>query len=149
MSGLCQNPACGKPLPPRKAPGRARKWCCDRCRKSQYAGVCVDCGGPTEGIASGYAKATTRCRACDEEMRHATRKWTPETVVETIRRWAVEHDGTPPSATDWLYSASGGVWPSVAAVQREFGTWNKAIAAAGFTPRRVGHRGPSRRKVVT
>jgi hypothetical protein len=35
----------------------------DRARKARYAGVCVECGGPTSG-SNGTGKAPVRCVAC-------------------------------------------------------------------------------------
>lgn len=48
-----------------------RIFCSDRCRKDyRYAGVCTDCGGPTDGKKSGFSRNPTRCRGCME-----TRNW--------------------------------------------------------------------------
>jgi len=39
-------------------------WCSDKCRKrTLYSGTCVDCGGRTDGVASGKTPVE-RCRDC-------------------------------------------------------------------------------------
>lgn len=60
---------CGVELPPKTWQGRDRMWCSERCRKSQYAGACVECGGPTDGTVPGRYPgrgAPERCRTCTE-----------------------------------------------------------------------------------
>lgn len=56
----CQ--ACGAPIDQPRC-GR-RKWCSERCRKSQYAGSCIDCGAPTNGTAGGHKRTPERCVEC-------------------------------------------------------------------------------------
>jgi hypothetical protein len=133
---------CGAELAPAKGPGRRRVWCSDRCRKGQYAGACVDCGAPTNGY-DGPGKASERCRACRDRYQHEECKWTTATIVAAIRRWAVTY-GVPPSAANWNPTVSRsrgdsrfelGDWPTQATVQAKFGTWNAAMAAAGYDPR--------------
>lgn len=51
---------CGNELPP-----SGRKWCSERCRKTQYRGGCMDCGGPTSGAA--------RCKSCGRAYQQVTR----------------------------------------------------------------------------
>ena len=79
---------------------------------------------------------------------HSNEYWTRDLVVERIQAWAREHDGTPPSATDWNPSQAislghperaekfhrDGTWPYLSTVRARFGKWNAAIAAAGFAP---------------
>lgn len=50
--------------PPKRAGGRQQKWCSERCRKAQYAGVCVDCGAPTNGSNGRGERAAKRCKSC-------------------------------------------------------------------------------------
>jgi hypothetical protein len=57
---------CGGPLAPNKAPGPARMWCSDRCRKEQYAKTCVDCGTRIDGTTPGRSRG--RCRACANKV---------------------------------------------------------------------------------
>ena len=55
-------PGCGEDLT--DTHGKT-KWCSERCRKETlYSGVCVDCGGKTNGRASGFARESSRCRQC-------------------------------------------------------------------------------------
>lgn len=63
-------------------------------------------------------------------------KWTRERIVSALQAWALEH-GRPPSGTDWRVT---GLWehPSTGTVLLKFGTWNAAMVAAGFQPRRPG-----------
>jgi len=58
-------------------------------------------------------------------------------VIAAIQKYHRLH-GRTPAARDWLHGPSG--WPYTASVQSLFGSWNAAIAAAGFIPRRVGER---------
>jgi hypothetical protein len=125
-----------------------------RARKDSYRGACIDCGAPTNG-ADGPGKASPRCNPC--ATKHRT-FWTRERVVTAIQEWA-ERYGAPPTSVDWnpwmLYSDDGGLTmaryrvnapPHTTVVMRVFGSWNNAIKAAGFEPRRVGSRGPDRGK---
>ncbi|MGE0025680.1 MAG: homing endonuclease associated repeat-containing protein [Thermoleophilia bacterium] len=59
------------------------------------------------------------------------RTWTEERVLAAIRAWADEN-GRPPSSSDWYLRAPGR--PTHCVVKERFGSWNKAIAAAGFEP---------------
>lgn len=77
----------------------------------------------------------------------AGRQWSHDTIVQAIRDWVVLY-GETPSATDWNVSTPwcdverfrAGDWPHLSTVQYHFGSWNKAIEAAGFEPRKSGHR---------
>lgn len=84
-------------------------------------------------------------------------RWSKEIVVEKIREWA-ELYGEPPTATEWNpgYAKAKGRpelvvtfladdWPHSSTVQRIWGSWNKAIAAAGFEP--MGPEDGSRRRL--
>jgi hypothetical protein len=119
---------CGTPLP-EQGPGRKRKWCSQSCRKkSTPGGTCADCGAST-----GYDGKAKRCRTCANLARRIPRR----SVIDAIRSFA-ERYGRPPTATDFnpsLTAYRGEGYPSLGAVQRAFGSWNNAIAAAGFAPR--------------
>ncbi len=65
--------------------------------------------------------------------------WTPSVIVYSIRLWARRH-GRPPTANEW--DRAGENHPSRQTVQRVFGTWNRALHAAGFETRRPGQRRP-------
>jgi hypothetical protein len=76
--------------------------------------------------------------------------WTRERIAEAIRLWS-ERYGEPPSACDWNSALAyknkdarylGHAWPRLATVQTKFGSWNDALAAAGFEPRGIGVHGP-------
>ena len=64
--------------------------------------------------------------------------WTAAEIIEEIRAFA-EREGEPPKSSDWrLLPRSGPPRPTAWVVEQCFGTWNKGIEAAGFTPRRRG-----------
>lgn len=68
--------------------------------------------------------------------------WTRERIIEAIRDWQRRY-GAPPVATDWNPSSArrlgrhekverfeSGLWPYLTTVNREFGRWKNALAAA-------------------
>jgi hypothetical protein len=61
--------------------------------------------------------------------------WTDETILYALELWVRRH-GRPPTARDW--NRAGEDHPSRQTVQRVFGRWNRAIHAAGHSPRRQG-----------
>src|SRR6187200_1319240 len=81
------------------------------------------------------------------------RRWTRETIIEKIRDWNDRY-GEPPCSADWNPSLARwraqewrvdryytGVWPSTNAVKRPFGgSFDAAVRAAGFEPRKPGPR---------
>ncbi len=119
-------------------------------RKAQYRVPCRGgCGGTTN--PNGPAPSRTGyCAACLPDKQRQDRR---KRVVDAIRRWVDEH-GEIPAATDWSPALAiqlgqpeaarrsrGGGWPYTTTAVEAFGSWNAAIAAAGFEPRRVGtHR---------
>lgn len=129
----------------------ARQLANCRATKERYRGVCEECGGPTSGC-NGPGTAARYCAHCAPGINAI---WTRESVVEAIRYFA-ERYGQPPSAQKWSPSLArqgnrddlaerfyeDGCWPHTNSVLVLFGSWNAAIAAAGFTPRRPGQRGP-------
>jgi hypothetical protein len=97
MSGACQ--ACGVALRPNR--GRPRKWCSDRCRKTQYSAPCADCGKPLNGSGGRGPNAAKRCAACAAVASGEERKiWTRDAIVLAIQEWAYEY-GEPPGVADW------------------------------------------------
>lgn len=119
----------------------------DAARKKSYSGICKVCGGPTSG-SNGRSRAPSQCAKCIQHPKF----WTRDLILRKIHEWADIHDGGPPIATDWLRKVEGSPgqyvtgyrawgerrWPSVGAVQREFGSWSNAIEAAGFSRPRIG-----------
>lgn len=110
------------------APTTAAAWLADpdlakqRARRERYRGVCLHCGGPTDG-SNGY-DAPTICRECFT--------WSEEAILDAIRKWAQAHDGMPPRFADWKHAAPG--HPAAYGVVRRFG-WNEMLVRAGFRPR--------------
>lgn len=84
-------------------------------------------------------------------------RWSPELCVEKCHEW-VELHGSPPAAINWNPSAMRqrgrehllpawleGDWPSLATIQRLFGSWNAYVLQAGYEPREKAdpeNRGP-------
>lgn len=125
----------------------------DRARKASYGRDCLGCGARTDG-SNGRAKAPLYCKRCESERR---RVWTAGAIVLAIQVYAHRY-GQPPAALDWNTGQArdhghpeiaerflaDGDYPQTNTVQRLFGSWNAAIAAAGFEPRPIGVRGPER-----
>lgn len=135
MTASCQ--MCGAMLAPSRS-NRPRKFCSERCRKRQYDLTCVDCGGRVDGTGPGRRQLPPRCLTCTRVRRTAQRRWTPQTIVAAIQRWASEHGDVPPMAKDWVSAALGRpeYAPPTSVVLSECGSWNEALRAAGFTPHR-------------
>ena len=144
MSGVCHG--CGVAVGMKGGGSKPLKWCSERCRKQSYARVaCSRCGGNTNyGPANGFRSrrsgvdvrtADVMCAPCFQ----AASRWNQETICERIKEWERLH-GQPPSAREWHDMRSDDHWPYSSSVQHHFGSWNAAIAAAGFTPLPVGHK---------
>lgn len=132
-------------------PAATKRWkaitCSDECsrkntqmkqkaRRARYQGTCSDCGAKTDG-SNGRDKAPKRCNSCSVAHQIAYKTvWTRERIIASVRQWADEH-GEPPGAFDWL-SCPG--YPAFSLVMKRFGSWNAAIEAAGYTPRKPGQR---------
>jgi hypothetical protein len=90
-------------------------------------------------------------------------RWDPDLCIEKAHEW-VELYGDPPAAIDWnpagikgrtvgegraerreemLGRWLSGDWPSLATVQRLFGSWNAFLMEAGYPPRKPGDERPS------
>ena len=65
-----------------------------------------------------------------------TPRYTDEDLLDALRSFAAEHDGRPPTAPEADDPETG--LPTAATFARRFGSWNAAIAAAGFDPRDRG-----------
>jgi hypothetical protein len=139
---ICARPGCDNELPP--SGGRPRKWCSQRCRKvALYSYPCA-CGA----LCTLDRKRTgpVRCFSCSTVART---RWTREAVITAIHRWADEHGGVPPVASDWNATIAadrgkpvrGDAFPPLGRVQQVFGSWAAAIEAAGFQPYTAGSYG--------
>lgn len=58
--------------------------------------------------------------------------WNERTVIAALQDWAQEHDGKPPTSTQWQGNKIAGDYPPTWKVLGVFGKWSKAIAAAGL-----------------
>lgn len=113
-----------------------------KARRQRYMGTCESCGARTDG-SNGKAKAPRLCLSCTQV---AAKVWTREKIIEAIQTWAAEHDGIPPRAhPDWTKASSDGRFPPSSLcyqsshINAPFASWNEAIEAAGFIPRKTGH----------
>jgi Homing endonuclease associated repeat len=64
-------------------------------------------------------------------------RWTPELILYAIELWHRQHLRIP-TTDEW--DRAGANNPSRVTVIRTFGSWNAAMAAAGFRPRGPGQR---------
>src|SRR3984893_6986185 len=80
--------------------------------------------------------------------------WDEDAIVKTIRRWAHQHGGRPPTFRAWMrsrttrerqFSTVGVEYPTATRVQQVFGSWNAGITAAGLEPRGRGGGGARKR----
>jgi hypothetical protein len=131
---------CDATLPPNRGPGRARKWCSEKCRKvTLYSSRCLDCGAVcnTDGRVAG---AAVRCSACARDRardmdrrRNVSEKtngksWSDGEILAALRATAVDGVVTVP-----MYEAQRNGWrPSVPTIVNRFGSWSAAAAAAGL-----------------
>lgn len=124
-----------------------------RDRKSRAGGTCIDCGAPTSYATGGPSRRCRRCRKLIEQSepyRLSRQHFTHDLIIERIREWA-ERYGEPPGEADWnplqaranndeerakRFEDANGYWPWMTVVYRRFPSWNAAIEAAGFTPRK-------------
>lgn len=152
---------CDAVLPPQRGPGRERVWCTDRCRKQTlYGRPCRDCGKALNGSDGTGPNAPVRCASCHcVHTRKLTRQWVLDSFAEwhaMFGRAPVVAEWTPSMAAqrgrdDYLaqYEATGRPWPTQATVTNHFGSWNAAVAAAGFNPLPPGrYRDESTRRVA-
>lgn len=135
-----------------RSPKTVSDYLCDpfgiqaRERKNRYRGVCVDCGGLTNGNEGRGPNAPKRCRRCAiAEAKRRQTKWTQETITAALREWA-EWADCPPSSLDAMASApsirvrrpvsgfleGGPPLPSPGVAKAVFGSWGAAVEAAGL-----------------
>lgn len=125
-----------------------------RARKRRVYGHCADCG--CRVYDGGAVPNQRRCQECERRHKRETAR---ERIISAMRDWESRY-GSPPAANDWnlgqlrdlqkrFHSETIAIaearheewkWPHVSAVQSVFGSWNAAIAAAGFEPKKPGHR---------
>ena len=136
-----------------------------RARRVRYQGECERCGAPTDG-SNGRDAAPTLCARCEAIRLHEQRYWTRPRIVACLRVMA-DLLGRSPAVSDVNRSptmeaklspervaearpldearAAGLRVPGPWVVQREFGSWANALAAAGLPPNPPGgqplHRG--------
>lgn len=116
-----------------------------RARKAQYAGSCVDCGSPTSYTTGGPA---TRCRACArvyqasfearQQQARTNRgrvKWTDEQILDAIRSIAVDGIATTTAYDRVEGNGRKGQMPTRCTIVWRFGSWRKAVHAAGLRTR--------------
>lgn len=90
--------------------------------------------------------AATRPGGERRVMRPGPRKgfrWRADTIVYAIELWHRRYTRAP-SALEW--ERAGENHPSRQTVMRVFGSWNAAIEAAGFAPKRQGQNRPESRR---
>lgn len=113
-------------------------------RKLTYAGVCIDCGGPTNGTASGVDRAPERCSLCMAKRNKecivcrihkndalvGQYRWSDEQIFAAIRS-CIGGDGNATVARyRSLYADSPkGSMPSLPTILQRFNTWNEACGA--------------------
>jgi ribosomal protein L40E len=110
-------------------------------RHLRAGGVCVDCGARTSA-------AGERCLKCERIRVTEDKKWTRESVIDAIQRFAVIH-GRPPIADEWIKSDQVNGYPARTTVYKSrgrkspygiFPKWADAIEAAGFDRPTTGRR---------
>ena len=92
-----------------------------------------DCG-------NNYVVIGERCNTC-ANRRGPTRDWTPEELTAAIQRWR-DLEGRPPRSAEWQNGPHTSPrwrheypdWPALKDIQRQFGSWNQALRAAGIAP---------------
>lgn len=147
----CQGRGCHNLLKP-SVGSRPRQWCSEQCRKTKYSVPCIDCGTPLNGSDGRGPNSALRCVPCANAIKAAKSMiWSQETIAHAMRRWAAEY-GEPPAVPDWSpnharalgdeararrFEDAAGRWPWFTHAVLRFGSWNAAIAAAGFEPRRA------------
>jgi hypothetical protein len=59
-------------------------------------------------------------------------RWPRERILDVMRAWHTTH-GAPPYMREWRRASTNN--PTAETVRRVFGSWNAAVAEAGFAPR--------------
>lgn len=83
--------------------------------------------------------AQARGEIASPRRRHPRCWWTPERITAALVLWTERHEGVPPRFSDFAQGhGAGGDYPPGAIVRREFGSWSRALTAAGLEPGRPG-----------
>jgi hypothetical protein len=69
----------------------------------------------------------------------ATRRWTPDELVDALRAWERRH-GHAPTSSEWPNAGAGSDHPARGTIVNHFGNWIQALHAAGLEPRRRADR---------
>ena len=91
-------------------------------------------GAPEQAIALLREHRTTHSE--EGIVANQNRDWTPDEIVEAIRRWATEH-GSWPRSSNWQIQVVG--YPTYNTVRKHFGSWSEALAAAGCDTSRADY----------
>lgn len=111
--------------------GRPRKWCSDRCRKTQYAGRCIDCGATLSGSNGRGEHASKRCLSCSGRV---------QAGIAAERQRALARPRWDEIAARYRAGAT------LSAISEEFGLWGPAHAGQIlYRMRRAGYDLPHRR----
>jgi hypothetical protein len=79
---------------------------------------------PTTTATTTKSKTTTTTKG----KKNGHRIWTREEIIDVIQMWTREH-GTAPTLSD--FNGKSPFYPNHAPITRIFGSWNKAVEAAG------------------
>lgn len=110
-----------------------------KARKDSYRRPCPGygqpCGRKMDGSLGRGPNASKLCIECQRRRISAERKWTKETIIEAIHRFAAIH-GRPPTVVEWRKADLKNGYPAASTVYSHesapFEQWSDAIAAAGF-----------------
>lgn len=122
-----------------------------------YAAVAPDPADPLEQLFASTAAPEVdppEINASDRQHKARRDRYTHDEIIAAILRWADAHEGEPPRQTDWnpamlrryarrmavkavghlgrIAEYDSGDWPSEQTVRKYFGSWNAALASAGF-----------------
>ena len=83
-----------------------------------------------------WRQALDEYEATREERRSRTPPnfWNREKIIHALQEWGKKHDGLPPTTNDTRVDRNDGTLPSHSTVKHYCGSWNGALAQAGFYP---------------
>lgn len=122
-----------------------------------YAAVAPDPEDPLEQLfaaAPAHEVEAPEINASDRQGKTRRDRYTHDEIIAAILRWADDHGDEPPRQADWnpallrrfarrmavkavghlgrIAEYESGDWPLEQTVRKYFGSWNAALAAAGF-----------------